>query len=138
METVFLGLIGASSGLLIAGGVVAMMVGLGIITRFIGIAHLAKRVKLFESCICLGGLAGCLLTVYYPELPFRWPGLLLLGLFCGIFVGGWIMALAELLDVFPVVIRRLNLTKGNSWIVVTLAFGKMAGSLLGFYFHFAK
>ena len=43
------------------------------------------------------------------------------------------MALAELLNVFPVFTRRLNLTKGTSWIVVSLALGKTLGSLMQFY-----
>ncbi len=133
MHRVFLGVMGFSGGALVAGGVVALMVGLGIITRFIGISHTAKHAKIFETFICLGGIAGNLVTVYYPVLSFNWPGLLLLGLFSGIFVGGWIMALAELLNVFPVFTRRLNLTKGTSWIVVSLALGKTLGSLMQFY-----
>lgn len=133
MQKVLTGLIGFASGSLVAGGVVALMVGLGIITRFIGISHTARHAKIYETFICMGGIAGNLLTVYFPILSLGWPGLLLLGLFCGIFVGGWIMALAELLNVFPVFTRRLNLTKGTSWIVVSLALGKTLGSLMQFY-----
>ena len=133
MQKVLIGLIGFASGSLVAGGVVALMVGLGIITRFIGISHTARHVKIYEAFICLGGIAGNLVTVYFPVLFLGWPGLLLLGLFCGIFVGGWIMALAELLNVFPVFTRRLNLTKGTSWIVASLALGKTLGSLMQFY-----
>ena len=123
MQKVLTGLIGFASGSLVAGGVVALMVGLGIITRFIGISHTARHAKIYETFICMGGIAGNLVTVYFPILSLGWPGLLLLGLFCGIFVGGWIMALAEL----------LNLTKGTSWIVVSLALGKTLGSLMQFY-----
>ena len=39
MEQFFLALIGFSGGFIVAGGVVALMVGLGIITRFIGISR---------------------------------------------------------------------------------------------------
>ena len=34
-EQIFLGIIGLSGGLVIAGGVIALMVGLGVITRFV-------------------------------------------------------------------------------------------------------
>ena len=37
--------VGLSGGFVIAGGVIALMVGLGIITRFVGITHTAKHVK---------------------------------------------------------------------------------------------
>ena len=57
-------LVGGAAGALVAGGVVALTVGLGITERFIGITHTAKAAKGFETAICLGGLAGSLLTVY--------------------------------------------------------------------------
>lgn len=133
-----LGIIGIASGVLVAGGVVALMVGLGIIRRFIGISHTARHVKLYETFISLGGIFGCILTVYFPQIRLGEAGLAAAGLFCGIFVGGWIMALAELLSIFPVFARRLGLVKGKSWIILTLAAGKIGGSLLGFYMRWGK
>ena len=60
------------------------------------------------------------------------------GVFMGTFVGGWIMALAEIVNVFPVYCRRLGLTKGTSWIVIFLAIGKTLGSLFHFYMRWGK
>ena len=60
------------------------------------------------------------------------------GLFSGIFVGGWILALAELLNVFPVFVRRLGIVKGKSWVMIALALGKTAGSLLLFAMRWGK
>ncbi|MDO5345034.1 MAG: stage V sporulation protein AB [Lachnospiraceae bacterium] len=133
-----LGLIGFSSGALVAGGVVALTIGLGIVERFVGISHTAKSARLYESMICLGGVDGCLVTVYLPYLFLGRTGLLVTGLFSGVFVGGWIMALAELLNVFPVFIRRLGLTKGKSYLVISLALGKVLGSLLEFGMRWGK
>lgn len=135
---ILMGIIGGASGVLVAGGVVALMVGLGIIRRFIGISHTAGHAKLYETFICLGGLFGCILTVYFPRILLGNVGLAVSGLFCGIFVGGWIMALAELLSIFPVFARRLGLVKGKSWIILALAAGKIGGSLLGFYMGWGK
>ena len=45
MEQFFLALVGFSGGFIVAGGVVALMVGLGIITRFIGISRTAKHIR---------------------------------------------------------------------------------------------
>lgn len=67
MQKVLTGLIGFASGSLVAGGVVALMVGLGIITRFIGISHTARHAKIYETFICMGGIAGNLVTVYFPH-----------------------------------------------------------------------
>lgn len=134
----FLGIVGFSSGSLIAGGVVALMVGLGIIRRFAGISHTAGHAGWYETAICLGGIWGNWMTVFFPEFLTGKTGLLIMGAFFGIFVGSWIMALAELLNVYPVFARRLGLTKGNSWIVLSLALGKIAGSLLEFYLRWGK
>lgn len=134
----FLLLVGGAAGALVAGGVVALTVGLGITERFIGITHTAKAAKGFETAICLGGLAGSLLTVYTPAVGLGEAVLAAAGVFWGIFVGGWIMALAELLHVFPVFLRRLGETKGKSLIVISLAAGKMLGSLLGFWMRWGK
>lgn len=138
MEQVLITVIGFSSGFIVAGGVVALMVGLGIITRFIGITHTAKYVKYYEDAILLGTVAGTILTVFETELVIGSWVLLLFGLFMGIFVGGWILALAEVINVFPVYCRRLGITKGLSWIVVTMAAGKILGSLLFFYMRWGK
>lgn len=133
-----LGLIGVSSGALVAGGVVALTIGLGITERFVGISHTANHAKLYETFICLGGVAGCVITVYFPYLYLGGAGLLVTGVFFGVFVGGWIMALAELLNVFPVFIRRLGMTKGKSLLVISLALGKVLGSLLEFGMGWGK
>lgn len=135
---ILLAVVGMSGGALVAGGVVALTVGLGIVGRFVGVSHTAKHVHEYETAVCLGGIAGCLVTVYLPYLYLGRLGLMVTGLFCGIFVGGWIMALAELLNVFPVFIRRLGLTKGKSFIVIALAFGKTLGSLLEFWMRWGK
>lgn len=60
---------GFSSGFIVAGGVVALMVGLGIITRFIGISHTAAHIRAGENAILFGTVVGTILTVYEVSLP---------------------------------------------------------------------
>ncbi len=120
-------------GFLVAAGVVALLVGLGIITRFAGISHTAVHTRLYETAILLGALFGDILTVYQAPIRLGWPGLAIMGVAAGIYVGGWIMALAEVIHIFPVFARRIGLVKGYSLIVIAVALGKIAGSLLYFY-----
>lgn len=136
MEQVWLMIIGFSAGSIVAGGVVALMIGLGIITRFVGISHTAKYVRYYEDAILLGTIAGTVLTVFKVQLVLGSWILALAGLFMGIFVGGWILALAEVINVFPVYSRRLGITKGLSWIIIAIAAGKVVGSLLHFFWRF--
>lgn len=132
MEQVLLGVIGLSSGFIVAGGVIALIVGLGVITRYAGITHTGKYVLLYEDAVLLGAIFGNLLTVYFARIPLGQIGLGVMGLFFGIFVGGWILALAEVVNIFPIFARRIGLTKGMSIIIICIAAGKLAGSLLHF------
>lgn len=133
MEQIFLGVIGLSGGLIIAGGVIALMVGLGVLTRFIGVSHCAKHVWIVEDAVCLGSLFGTIMTVYGISLPVGIPGLIITGFFFGVFVGGWILALAEIVNIFPIFTRRIGLVKGLSVVIIAIALGKVTGSLLHFY-----
>ena len=108
--------VGLSGGFVIAGGVIALMVGLGIITRFVGITHTAKHVKEYETAILAGAIFGNLLTVHQIRIPLGIFGLVLMGVLFGIFVGGWILALAEIVNIFPIFARRIGITKGYSLI----------------------
>lgn len=133
IENLILVWIGFSGGFLVAGGVVALMVGLGILSRFIQMSHTSKRVWLYEDCILLGGIAGTILTVYRVPVPLGIAGILMLGVCSGIYVGGWIMALAEIIHVFPVFARRLGLIKGTGCIILSIALGKITGSMFHFF-----
>ena len=66
-------------------------------------------------------------------LPFGTIGLAVLGICSGIYVGGWIMALAEVIHVFPVFFRRIGLIKGTSLVIIAVAAGKVTGSMLHFF-----
>ncbi|MCC8065835.1 MAG: stage V sporulation protein AB [Clostridiales bacterium] len=136
MGQIVVTIIGFSSGFLVAGGVAALMVGLGIITRFIGISHTAGEILWYEDAILLGTIAGTIVTVFDFGLAIGSWILAVAGIFIGIFVGGWIMALEEVVNIFPIYSRRLGITKGVSWIVIALAAGKIVGNLLYFFRHF--
>ena len=133
METFLQVLTGFSAGFIVSGGVVALMIGLGVIVRFIGITHTASRIRIYENAILFGAVCGNLITIFPMEWKISELFLILAGLFMGIFVGGWILALAEVINIFPVYCRRLGIVKGISWIVITIAIGKVSGSLLHFY-----
>ena len=130
---ILLGIIGLSSGFIVAGGVIALMVGLGIITRYAGITHTGSKSQIYENFILLGALAGNMMTVYKISVPLGNIGLGVMGLCFGIFVGGWIMALAEIVNIFPVFSRRLGLVKGMSILVISIALEKITGSMIHFY-----
>ena len=128
-QQILLAVIGFSSGVIIAGGVVGLLIGLSIVPRYAGITHTGKHILLYEDITLLGILFGNLFYLYQWHIPGGTVFLLFIGLFSGIFLGGWIMALAEMADVFPIFFRRIKLTEGISFIVTAIALGKAFGSL---------
>ena len=58
------------------------------------------------------------------------------GLLGGIFVGCWSMALAEILDVFPIFIRRVKLLRGIQYLILGIALGKGIGAFVFFFNRF--
>ncbi len=130
---IILSFLGLASGLAISAGLFAFLIGLGVVSDFADRTHTGKYVTLYEDFIVVGGILGNLFWVYQVDF-LRGSWLLLgFGLLSGIFVGCWSMALADILNIFPIFIRRAKITTGLSWLVVGMALGKSLGSLLYFY-----
>lgn len=132
-QQIFLGFIGFCAGAMVAGGVTGLVIGLSIIPRYAGNTHTGKHILLYEDVLFLGTLLGNMLYVFSWHVPLGTPFLCIYGLFSGFFLGGWVMALAEMADIFPIFSRRLKLTKGFPFIICFLALGKTLGSLLYYY-----
>ncbi len=133
IKTILLAGIGLASGVAVAGGVFAFISILGIIPRLCAKLRTASRVYSMETCIFLGGVAGCVVTVFQIPLTGGTAALGVFGLFAGIFVGCLAMALAETLKVFPVLARRTKLRVGLPLLIVAMAAGKFVGGLHQFF-----
>ena len=130
----FLGLMGLTSGFAVAGGTFALIVAISVVPRIIGMSRTAKEVLRYENMIIAGGILGNLITVFTDmSIPFGRPMLVLYGLCSGIQVGCLVMALAEIMNVFPIVFRRLKLKIGMRWVITSLAVGKVLGGLWYFF-----
>ena len=122
-QQIFLGLLGLCSGTIIASGVAGLLIGLSIIPRYAGITHTADHILLYEDMLFSGNLSWKSFCLFRFPLPLGTPFLLLFGVFSGIFLGGWILALAEVADMFPVFTRRIRLTQGLPLIILFIALG---------------
>lgn len=130
---IMLSFLGLASGLAISAGLFAFLIGLGVISDFADRTHTGKYVTLYEDFIVVGGILGNLFWIYRVDF-LRGSWLLLgFGLLSGIFVGCWSMALADILNIFPIFLRRAKITTGFSWLIASMALGKSLGSLLYFY-----
>ena len=134
MTQVLLALIGLGAGVGVAGGLFSFIIGLGVISDFADRTHTGDKVLLYEECVALGGILGNLMSVYQFPIPYGAFLFPIFGLVSGIFVGCWSMALAEILNIFPIFIRRVKLLKSIPYIIVSMAFGKGIGAFI-FYFN---
>lgn len=134
MAHFLLGIISFSGGLVISFGLVALIIGLNLIPRYAGITHTAHRIRIYEKAVIAGAVLGNLLTIYSIRLPAGGVLAGLIGLFGGIYLGGWIIALTEVIDMFPVLSRKSGIKVGINAIILTTAIGKSIFSLL-YYFR---
>ena len=125
-------LIGLSAGAAASAGVFALITVIGILPRWAGHTRTARHVSLYEWSVILGGTVGNLIFLLQPSLPGKEILEAAAGLFMGIFVGGLIMSLAEVLDVFPILLRRGRIQSGIPWMVLSIGIGKMLGAYLYF------
>lgn len=132
---IFLGLLGLSAGIAVAGGLFSFIIGLGVISDFADRTHTGDKVLLYEECTALGGILGNIFSIYKIQIPFGEVLMPVFGIFSGIFVGCWSMALAEILNIFPIFIRRAKVLKAIPYIIMGMAFGKGIGALIYYFLH---
>ena len=125
-----LALFGFGAGISLAGGFFALLIALGIISRFAHQTRTGSFLWLYEMAAAAGGIFGTVWYLYSWRIPAGLLGLGLYGVCAGIFVGAWTMALTEIIDTIPIFMRRIYLKKGLTMIVWSLAIGHTAGSLL--------
>ena len=116
-----------------AAGTFAFIMIIGVVPRLVAKLKRATDTMRFENAITLGGVIGSVLSLFEDlRVPFGQPLLLMFGLSAGIFVGGIAVALAEILNTFPILFRRFHIKEGLFWVMTSLAFGKLLGSLFFF------
>lgn len=132
IREIFLGFTGLAAGFAVSAGVFAFIISVGVIPRMIGKTRTAADVLIYETVILLGGTFGNLLSIFRWNLFGGTTMLMLFGVSAGVFTGCLAVALAEILNSFPVMFRRLRVKEGLSWILLFMAMGKTFGSL---YFY---
>jgi stage V sporulation protein AB len=135
LQETALAIIGFAGGVSVAAGTFALITALGIIPRLASRMGVAEHVYKLESAVVLGGTIGSLLSVYHFPMRIGDVGIIIFGLFAGIFVGCLSMALAEAIRVFPILCQRINLNYGIYLLIFMMAAGKALGTLYQMYFE---
>lgn len=131
-KQLILAVIGLGSGVATAGGLFSFIIGLGVVSDFADRTHTGEHILLYENSIALGGILGNIFFIYHIAIPGGAWLLPVFGLLAGIFTGCWSMALAEILNLFPIFIRRVKVIHCIPYIILGMAIGKGVGALLFF------
>ena len=131
-----LGFLGLASGMAVAGGMFALLIALGVVSRFAGKTHTAAYVMRYEDAAALGGILGNLFSIYRFPIPVGLPGAALFGFLSGVFTGAWAMALTEIVDAVPIFSRRIRLKTGMPWLILAMALGRSFGAWVHAYYGY--
>lgn len=133
IQEILLAIIGLSAGLIVAAGIFSFISSLGVISDIADRTHTGERILLYQDVTAVGGIIGNLVSIYQFRIPIGNWALSIFGLFGGIFVGCWAMALAETLNVFPIFIRKAKLIQCVPYIILSIAIGRGIGAFLFAY-----
>lgn len=135
-KEILMAVVGLCGGLAVAGGLFALIIALGLVAEFADQTHTARHILWYEDAVAAGGILGNLISIYQFPLPFGKAGAGIFGIFAGVFVGAWAMALTEIINIIPIFARRLDFRRGLELLIVSMALGRTAGALIFYYFGF--
>jgi stage V sporulation protein AB len=135
IELLLLLIIGFSGGIAVGAGFVAFLTVLGIIPRLTQLSRTKNYIRFYELAIIFGSMTFALLSLRDYSLHFSELFLIILGLFFGVFVGMLAAALTEVLNVLPILAKRIGVHEKIVYLLMAIVFGKMIGSLFHWLYY---
>ncbi|MFD2617691.1 stage V sporulation protein AB [Terrilactibacillus laevilacticus] len=133
IKDVFIILIGLAGGLITGGGFVATLTVLGIIPRLVQMTKTKNKIRFYEWSVIAGAVSGTWFGLRNDQLSLPVLLVIPIGLFSGIFIGMVAAALTEVLNVIPIVSKRIGIHQQILTLLMAIVLGKIFGSL----FHWA-
>jgi len=121
--------IGLASGLSVGSGFVAFLSVLGIIPRLTQLSKTMDKIHWYEWGVVLGAVCGVIASLREPTMGLSVYLLIPLGLAGGIFVGMFAAALTEVINVIPILAKRIGIHSKIVQLVMAIVLGKIFGSL---------
>ncbi len=120
-----------AGGAVIAGGYFAFISLIGVYPKLLEKVKGNRHYILIECLLTYGASLANVIYIFNIRIPVTQIGLAVITLFGGIFTGCLIGALAEVLNVFPIISRRFYLRRYLPYVIYAVAAGKMIGSIIG-------
>jgi stage V sporulation protein AB len=122
-------LLGFSSGVVIGSALAAFITLLDIIPRLADITCSSKYMHLYEKIILISVVAASLVSIFEINFSMNKIFAIPIGLVMGMYIGLLAAALAEAVNVIPVLARRLDIDEYVYYVIAAIAVGKVIGSL---------
>ncbi|MDQ0157229.1 stage V sporulation protein AB [Robertmurraya andreesenii] len=129
IKILFVIFVGLAGGIAVGSGFVAFLAVLGIIPRLTQLTKTMKMIIWYQWAVVAGALIGGMGSLRDPAIFFPSLTLIPLGLAGGIFVGAMAAALTEVLNVFPILAKRIGIEDKIVVLMMAFVFGKIFGSL---------
>ena len=122
-------------GVLVGGAYAAFITLIKLFPRLIQLTETNRYLKLYEDIYIAGGFLASF--VYFSDYSIKLGkiGALIMGVILGSFIGLFSSALAETLNVIPIIVQKFKLSRKENAIKAALLIGKVTGSLYYFIIH---
>lgn len=128
-------LLGIAGGIAVGGGVIALIIVLDMVPRLAQLTSSYNKVHWYEGALIGGSLLGTLSDFWNWSISAGSWAELAVGLFDGVFIGLLAAALTEVLNVLPILAKRLNMTRYLFRLFMAMVCGKVAGSLFDWFVY---
>lgn len=136
LKYILMALTAFGGGAIISAAVFALIASTGVITRMAGKSHTGQHIRWYESAVVLGGIWWNIFWIFSINIPMSGNFLVafqtLMGLAQGIFIGCLAVSLAEALNATAIFSRRVKLKVGLSFIILSVAIGKVLAAIIQF------
>ena len=129
IKPLFIIFVGLAGGLSVGAGYVAFLTVLGVIPRLTQLSKTMKMIQWYEWAVVIGAVVGTLAILQEPHFHITPFILIIFGLASGIFVGMLAGALTEVLNVWPILAKRIGVEDKIIILFMALVLGKIVGSL---------
>ncbi|MBP3964410.1 stage V sporulation protein AB [Paenibacillus lignilyticus] len=126
----FVAILGFAGGLGVGSALVALLIVLDVIPRLAQLAYAYRKSIWFETAVVCGAVFWSLADFLDWRMMLPRSGTLaVIGSFDGIFVGMLGAALTEVMNVIPILAKRMRLSRYMVSLVMAMLLGKVTGSL---------
>lgn len=134
LRFVLMAVVGLAGGVAVGGGLVSFLVLIDVLPRLAQLTGSYRKTRWFELSMVSGTLFWTCADFFNWKLYFPVFTTALIGIFSGCFIGMLAAGLTEVLNVLPIMARRIGIRRYIRWLLLAMIVGKVAGSLFQWFF----